>query len=118
MKFKNYIEDKENKSRWAKKPKKKNPRSNHPHEYINVLLNINREDPLDSSKVLNTTYKAIVCPVCGKVRDVVTMEHLPNRRLLLYSSLSREEMINLYPDLLYFELKDRTYDTIYDICKI
>lgn len=118
MKPINYDRNKENTLnhiRFAKKPKRHNPRAKHPHEYIEVMLLIKRYDFSDCNTIHDKAYRTTLCVHCGKIKSIVSMEKVQGEKGTYYVSLTRAEMLEKYPDLLKFTLEDRVYKHPYEI---
>ena len=83
MKPINYDKNKENilnSIRFAKKPKKRNPRAKHAHEYVEVLLLIKRYDYNDCNTIHDKAYRMQICAHCGKIKGIVSMEQIQGER--------------------------------------
>ena len=115
MEFEQKLDKTINNPRHAKKNSNRKQKSNHKHEYIEVLLFILRQNPVYSNKVEEKAYRTKVCLHCGKVHSLDLMEELRRNGSSFYISMSREEMVAKYPDHLVFDLGNHVYKHFFDL---
>lgn len=104
-----------NNPRYATKNAKSVGKSKHKHLYIEVLLLLLRQNPIYSNQVEEKAYRTRVCAYCGKIQGLDLMEEIRKNNGHFYTSLSREEMLERYPNHLVFDLGDHVYKKYYDL---
>ena len=104
-----------NNPRHANKTNIKPTKSNHKHNYIEVLVLLRRQNPIYSNEIEEKAYRTRVCAYCGKIQGLDLMEELKNNRGHFYVSLDRPAMLERYPNHLRFDLGDRIYKKWYDL---
>ena len=104
-----------NNPRYATKDAKTVTKSKHKHVYVEVLFLLLRQNPIYSNQVEEKAYRTRVCAYCGKIQGLDLMEEIRKNNGHFYTSLSREEMLERYPNHLVFDLGDHVYKKYYDL---
>lgn len=104
-----------NNPRYTTKDTKTVSKSKHKHVYIEVLFLLLRQNPIYSNQVEEKAYRTRVCAYCGKIQGLDLMEEIRKNNGHFYTSLSREEMLERYPNHLVFDLGDHVYKKYYDL---
>ena len=104
-----------NNPRHANKTNVRPAKSNHKHEYIEVLLLLKRQNPIYSNEVEEKAYRTRVCAYCGKIQGIDLMEAMHSNNGRFYIALDRPTMIERYPNHLRFDLGDHVYRKWYDL---